>query len=103
MSFEKYTQIYSGEDKGITLRPMGKGTSFSFSLDVKKDTRYRLFTTGESEMFYMWKNEPDYPQLYRMLTDALDTGHAIRDRYCLDLSCKKYETYLKRVYKKDIK
>ncbi len=35
-----------------------------------------------------------------MITDALDTANAIKDRYCLDLSCKRPETYLKRVYKK---
>lgn len=100
MSFETYTKIYDGGEEGITLRPMGKGAEFSFSLTPKTETRYRLFTTGETEQYYMWKDEPDGPQLYRTLTDALDSKHAIRDRFCLNLSCKKYETYLKRIYKK---
>ena len=100
MSFEKYTQIYDGGEQGTTVRPKGKGASFSFSLDKKKDMRYRLFTVGETEQFYFWKDEPDALFLYRTLSDALDTAHAIRDRYCLNLSCKRFETYLKRVYKK---
>lgn len=100
MSFERYMQIYDGGERGTTVRPKGKGASFSFSLDKKENMRYRLFTVGETEQFYFWKDEPDSLFLYRMLADALDTTHAVRDRYCLNLSCKKYETYLKRVYKK---
>ena len=100
MSFEQYTPFYIENKVGTTLRPMGKGASFSFSLDPKEDVKYRLFTVGETEQYYLWKDEPDGPFLYRSLTDALDTRHAIRDRYALNLSCKKYEDYLKRVYKK---
>ncbi|MBQ8345568.1 MAG: hypothetical protein IJY42_04815, partial [Clostridia bacterium] len=100
MSFERYTRIYDGEPNGMTMRPKGKGIDLSFAVEPKENVRYRLFTVGETEQYYMWKDEPDGPQLYRMLTDALDRKHAIRDRFCLDLSCKKYETYLKRVYKK---
>ena len=100
MSFERYTQIYDGGEQGRTIRPHGNSAEFSFSLDKKENARYRLFTVGETEQFYFWKDEPDGPYLYRMITDALDTAHAIKDRYCLDLSCKRPETYLKRVYKK---
>lgn len=100
MSFERYTQLYGGTDGGLVLRPMGKGQTLTFSLEKKENVRYRLFTVGETEQFYHWKNEPDCPFLYRSLTDALDTAHAIRDRYCLDLSSKKPERYLRRVYRK---
>ena len=100
MSFEKYTQIYNGEPVGMTVRPKGKTEEINFTLDKKENTRYRLFTVGETEQYYLWKDEPDCPRLYHMLTDALDTEHAIRDRYCLSLSCKRYEDYLKRIYKK---
>ena len=100
MSFENYMQIYDGGKQGVTVRPHGAGASFSFSLDKKEGKRYRLFTVGETEQFYFWKDEPDALFLYRMITDALDRAHAIKDRYCLDLSCKRYESYLKRVYKK---
>ena len=98
MPFEHYQKIYEGE--GITLRPKGKAKEISFALSPNSLHRYRLFTVGETEQYYLWKDEPDGPFLYRMLTDALDTAHAIRDRYCLNLSCKRYESYLKRVYKK---
>jgi len=99
MNFEKYTQHYKS-DEGMTLR-VGKGAKeINFPLTVNDGKKYRLFTVGETEMFYLWKNEPDCPHQYRMITDALDTEHAIRDRFCLDLSCKKYEDYLKRVFKK---
>ena len=100
MSFEKYTQIYNGEPSGATLRPKGESFELSFDLQPEADKKYRLFTVGETEQYYLWKDEPDGPRLYHMLTDALDTKHAIRDRYCLSLSCKKYEDYLKRIYKK---
>ncbi|MBE6667761.1 MAG: hypothetical protein E7607_05590 [Ruminococcaceae bacterium] len=100
MEFEKYTQIFNEEPKGATVRPKGKAFELSFDLDRKADKNYRLFTVGETEQYYLWKDEPDTPRLYHMLTDALDTKHAIRDRYCLSLTCKKYEDYLKRIYKK---
>ena len=100
MSFERYMQIYNGGEQGTTIRPQKDGATFSFLLDKKENMRYRLFTTGETEQFYFWKDEPDALFLYRMITDALDTEHAVKDRYCLNLSCKKYEQYLKRVYQK---
>ena len=99
-SFEKYTQIYDGEPLGMTIRPKGRTEELSFDLTPEENIRYRLFTVGETEQFYFWKDEPDGPRLYHMLTDALDTEHALRDRYCLSLSCKKYEEYRKRIYKK---
>lgn len=100
MSFEKYTQFYDGNNTGMTIRPLGKAAELNFAANVKEDKRYRLFTVGETEQFYMWKNEPDSPQLYRMITDSLDVSHAIKDRYCLNLSCDRAEDYIKRVYKK---
>lgn len=100
MSFESYQQFYNGGDCGTTIRVGGSCASFSFLLDPKKDKKYRLFTTGESEQCYWWKDEPDGPFQYRTLADALDTKHAIRDRYCLNFSSKKPEEYLRRIYKK---
>ena len=100
MSFEKYTQIYEGEPHGMTIRPQKTSKDICFQLTPEEDVRYRLFTVGETEQYYLWKDEPDCPRLYHMLTDALDTKHAIRDRYCLSLSSKKYEDFIKRIYKK---
>ena len=99
MSFEKYTRFYDGGNEGLTIRPRGT-CELKFDLDVCIDRDYRLFTTGETEQFYMWKDEPDGPMMYRSISDALDTSHAIRDRFCLSLTNKKYENYVKRVYKK---
>ncbi len=100
MSFEIHSPIFDGGKEGHTLRAHGKGMEVCFSTKPEKDTDYRLFVVGETAQFYHWKNEPDGQYLYRSLSDALDTAHAIRDQYCLDLSCKQYKDYLKRVYKK---
>lgn len=100
MTFETYTQFFDGEPEGMTVRPGEKSRDIFFEASPAANKRYRLFTVGETEQYYMWKDEPDGPVLYRMLSDALDTAHAIRDRYCLALGCKKEEDYLKRVYKK---
>ena len=100
MNFESYSRFYDGGERGTTIRVGGKGASFSFSADPKKDTKYRLFTTGESEQCYWWKDEPDGPFQYRTIADALDTTHAVRERYCLNFSSKQPEEYLRRIYKK---
>lgn len=99
MSFEKYTRVFDGEPSGLTIRPKGK-CEIRFSLDKDSSKDYRLFTVGETEQFYMWKDEPDGPMTYRSLTDALDTAHALRDRYCLSFTNKKVENYVKRIYRK---
>ena len=100
MSFEVYQQFYNGGNCGTTIRVGGSCASFSFYADPKKDKKYRLFTTGESEQCYWWKDEPDGPAQYRTINDALDTKHAVRERYCLNFSSKKPEDYLRRIYKK---
>ena len=72
MSFEKYFNFYEDYENGVTVRP-GKTAEFSFKQEAKKDKKYRLFTVGETATYYLWKNEPDTPQLYRLLSDALDS------------------------------
>jgi len=99
MPFEVYQNIYSAGQEGIILRPGKDAASFSFSAVPSDDTRYKLFVTGETALFYMWKDEPDYPSQYHLLTDALDTEHAHRAQYCLDLSCDTPKEYIKRIYK----
>lgn len=101
MSFENYFNFYEDYDNGVTVRPK-KTAEFDFSVDVKADKKYRLFVVGETAMYYLWKNEPDTPQLYRLITDSLDSENANQDAFCLDLSCKKAEAYIKRAYKKVI-
>lgn len=99
MSFEKYTRFFDGESESVTVRPQGSAT-FNFSLSKKQNTVYRLFTVGETEQYYMWKDEPDGPLQYRLITDSLDSEHAVHDRFCLDFSSKSKVTYTKRAYKK---
>lgn len=100
MSFEVYSQFYDGGDRGTTLRPHGARAEFHFTAAPQGDTRYRLFTVGETTQYYMWKDEPDGPYGYRAIADALDQAHALRDRFCLNFSSKKEEVYTKRIYKK---
>lgn len=99
MSFETFLSLYQDE-QGTTLRPQGAGAAFSFHATAAEGKTYRLFTVGETEQYYMWKDEPDGPFQYRTITDALDTTHAIRDRYCLNFSSAQEEAYCKRAYKK---
>lgn len=99
MSFEKYFNFFEDYENGVTIRPK-RSAEFKFSQKVKDDKKYRLFVTGQTANFYLWKNEPDTPYLYRLIDDALDTENAKNDQYCLDLSCKDFFDYTKRAYKK---
>ncbi len=99
MSFETYSKFFD-DTEGVTLRPQGDAKSFSFKAHPKQNIRYRLFTVGQTEQFYWWKDEPDGMHLYRSLTDGLDTKHAVKERYCLDFSSKTCASYTKRIYKK---
>lgn len=100
MSFETFMPFYDGGERGTPLRPQGKGATFTFQKTQVAEKAYRLFTVGETEQYYMWKDEPDGPLQYRSITDALDTAHAIRDRYCLDFSSEQEEEFIRRAYKK---
>ncbi len=100
MSFETYTPLYESYPDGRTLRPGGAAMSLDFDCTAVPDRRYRLFVVGETAMFYQWKDEPDYPLQYRTISDALDTKNARDARFCLNLSSKKSEKYIRRVYKK---
>ena len=99
MSFETYRQIYNGYDNGTTLRS-GRAAEFTFCAEKKEDARYRLFVVGQTKMFYLWKNEPDEPANYRTLVDCLDDENALNAQYCLNMSSKKDEQYVRRAYKK---
>ncbi len=99
LSFEKHFPIrdpnkYFEDD---VIRP---GKSISYTFDLKESNlsaRHRLFFTGETQMFYMWKNEPDAKKMYYEIEDALDSKNAERSRYCLDLSMRISKGYTKRV------
>lgn len=69
-------------------------------MQKKENVLYRLFTVGETEQYYMWKDEPDGPVQYRSVTDSLDSAHALHDRFCLDFSSESPKAYTKRAYRK---
>ncbi len=86
MSFESYTKLYENYHEGVTLRPKGTPMTLTFDKKGAKNEKYRLFVVGESEMFYQWRSEPDVPQHYHSICDALDTENARKTLYCLNLS-----------------
>ena len=100
MSFENYEKVYDGYKQGTTLRAGGAPMTLTLPTAARENKRYRLFVVGETAMFYQWKDEPDCPAQYRTLTDALDPVNAREAHYCLNLSSKKPEGYVRRVYKK---
>ena len=100
MSFERYERFYLERDEGAVLRPMGKEKKFSFSLDFKEDKNYKLFVAGEVGLFYQWKNEPDYPLIYRSIEDCLSGSEAERSAYALSFTSEKPELFVRRAYKK---
>ena len=100
MSFEKYRTIWKDGAEGTTLRAGGAGAQFAFDCDLAPDKRFRLFVTGETGLFYQWKDEPDYPKQYESIADALDPDHAFRAQYCLNLSDSAPRGYVRKLYKK---
>ena len=97
--FEKYTRFYY-DKKGVTLRPNGEKKTFSFSLSPERGKRYRLFATGETALFYQWKNEPDNPNIYRSIEDSLSESEAELSAFALSLSSKAPAAFVRRAYKK---
>ena len=98
MAYETYTPFFDGGRDGKTLRPMGKPFSIDFDYTPEKDKRYRLFTMGETAMFFEWKCED--PTIYHEITDSLDSEHAENGRFCLDFSADLPVAYVKAAYKK---
>ena len=99
MSFERYHLLWKEDKNGKVLRPKKEGVDFAFSFSPKEGKLYRLFTVGQTNQFYQWKNEPDGPMQYALLDDCLDTEHAVNSHYCLNFSSKKPESYVRRIHK----
>lgn len=95
MNFESYKRVIDNAD--VTVKPQ-KSVTLTFDGDGLENAD-RLFFTGESNISYFWKSEPDYQVLYRRIDDSLRTDKAVRDRYCLDMSGGR-ETYTKLAYKR---
>ena len=62
MNFERYERLLlCDKDKDVVLKS-GKSFSLDFNIDDERAAD-RIFMTGEVEMFYNWKTEPDYALL----------------------------------------
>ncbi len=99
VQFERYFAVRTPKQhQADDLIRTGQSVSYAFDLpDADLSACHRLFFTGETGMFYQWKDEPDAMKMYQEIEDALDAEHAERSRFCLDLSMKKPECYTKRV------
>jgi len=100
MAIERYSEIYKNYTEGVNLKVGRKAKSFKFTKTREPDKKYRLFTVGETGLFYQWKNEPDNPAHYHTITDALDPVNTDKGAFSLNLSSKKCESYIRRAYKK---
>ena len=102
MDFEKCKDVFisDGEDGDIVLKPHGRPAEFGFSCEKREDKRYKLFVSGETGLFYMWRDEPDYPATYHTITDALSSEVTMRAQYSLDVSRAEAEKFEWRAYKK---
>ena len=96
---EKYTKIFEDYNEGKTMLPF-KTAEFSFKINKKENTSYRLFTTGDTSLFYRNKTEAKHFLFYRSINDALDNIHNKKEQFCLNFSSKAKERYVKRAYKK---
>ncbi len=95
MSFEKYVKIT--DDAKTYIKPQ-KSATIEFCGNGLEHTD-RLFFTGESNISYFWKSEPDYQMLYRRIDDSLSTSQSYKNRFCLDFSGKSVP-YPKIAFKK---
>lgn len=98
MNFERYERLLlCDKDKDVVLKS-GKSFSLDFNIDDERAAD-RIFMTGEVEMFYNWKTEPDYALLYRRIDDSLSSIESEKSQYALDMSADNFD-YPKIAYKK---
>ena len=92
--------LIKGSSEDVILH---SGESFDFLADISEysaDKRYSLYFTGETKLFYAWRDEIDFQHLYGLIDDSLNNTEAERSRYCLDFSMNGEEKYVKRAVKK---
>ena len=90
----------TADETGYTLKPKGDAAKFPFSYTAVPNKNYRLFVVGETETYYQWKDEPDGPAFYHVLTDSLDNAVTNKAQYSLNVSAKEPKQYVWRAYKK---
>lgn len=102
MNFENYKNIFiaQNEDDEVILKPCQEPATFHFTCDKRENKAYKLFVSGETGMFYLWRGEIDYPITYHTLTDALCNTTTRKAQFSLNVSREKTEDFEWRVYKK---
>lgn len=71
-NMENYSMLFK-EDNGPLIFPQ-KTYSYDFDFSPESEREYRLFFTGETELFYYWKTEYCSRALYKRISDALVPG-----------------------------
>lgn len=99
MTYEVKQYIKKDIDDLIVRK--GETATFSFvPTELNIADHHRLYFTCEDRMHFALKDEPQTGRLYQLIDDSLNTEHARRRRYCLDLSCDKPKPYPKRAVNK---
>lgn len=101
MPFEPIIQIKKGAESGDCILRTGQSATFHFDADAFDLTaKHDLYFTAETRMHYLWKDEIPHSRLIYMIDDALDTEHAERCQYCIDLSSDEPKEYRKMLVHK---
>lgn len=92
--------VLKTETENMIIR---KNQSFEYKIDssdVDICGKHRLFFSCEDSSSPTLKNEGGAELLYMLIDDSLNYEKAEKNKYCLDLSCKKPLPFAKRILKK---
>lgn len=78
---ESYQQLFLAEEGPLLF--LQQSHTCRFDLQPEEGKEYRLFFTGETELFYYWKTEGCATALYSRITDSLVQGE--RTPYALEM------------------
>ncbi|MBR5517945.1 MAG: hypothetical protein IKV86_02855 [Clostridia bacterium] len=98
--FAEKKLVLKKEAENIVIR---KDKSIEYKIDNKDidiSGNHRLFFSCEDSSSPTLKNESGAELLYMLIDDSLNYEKAEKNKFCLDLSCKKPLPYAKRVLKK---
>ncbi len=98
--FAEKKLVLKKEAENIVIR---KDKSIEYKIDNKDidiSGNHRLFFSCEDSSSPTLKNESGAELLYMLIDDSLNYEKAEKNKFCLDLSCKKPLPYPKRILKK---
>lgn len=84
----------------ISLLRKGECLECSYVVNSDEKMNCRLFFTCEDALCPTMKNESGAELCYMLIDDSLNFEKAEKNRYCLDLSCRKPYPFAKRIMKK---